>query len=167
MESKKLNTHRNLLLLSLDTTLLVSFWLVNQVKQTGIVFHEWFGVALGLILLFHLGLHWKWVVNMFRRFFTVHNLIQHVKLILDITALVSFFTIIITGILMSKSFLPTLGLTSMHSFTLKMLHVTSTRITIYLVAAHLLLNLKWIFKVISRFISKPGKPAGHEMLQLQ
>lgn len=165
MASKKLKMNRNILLLTLDAILLGGFWLVNQVKLTGIAFHEWFGIALGLILLVHLGMHWKWVVNMVKNFFRMNNLMQPIKLILDIAGFAAFFTIIISGILMSRSVLPTLGLASMHSHTLKLLHVTATRVSIYIVGAHLLLNLKTIYKMVGRLFHQARKPAEREILQ--
>ena len=164
---KQLKKNRNIYQLLLDIFLLAGFVLVNKVKLTGIAFHEWFGVALGLALLLHLSLHWRWVVNMVKKFFKVKNLLQYTKFVVDAAILVGFLTIIITGILMSRSFLPAFGLTGMHSFTLKMLHVTGTQVTIYLVGAHLLLNLKWIYKVISRPFNKKRKqePVGKSILQ--
>ena len=66
-----------------------------------------------------------------------------------------FFTIIVTGILMSRSFLPAFGLTGLHSFTLKILHVQATQITIYRIIAHLLLNLRWMLALLKRLFKKP------------
>lgn len=165
MPVKNFKSRRNLFLLMLDVFLLASFILVNRVKETGIAFHEWFGVFLGLVLLFHLTLHWNWVTGMIKQFFKIKKPLQYVKFAVDALILIGFFTIIISGILMSRSLLPALGLTGLHSFTLKILHVTATRATIYLTAAHMLLNLKWILKVIGRLFTKPAKPAGRGLLQ--
>jgi hypothetical protein len=165
MKSKNNRNHKNLFLLLLDTFLLAGFWLLNQFRLTGIVIHEWFGVAFGLILLLHLALHWRWVLNMFRKFFRVNNIVQYVKLILDIAGLNAFFTVIVSGILMSRSFLPALGLTGMHSRSLKMLHVTATNATIAMVVLHLLLNVKWIVKTIGRKFVRSDKPVSDKLPQ--
>jgi hypothetical protein len=54
----------------LDVTILVSFSLAYSFGFTGDAVHEWLGLALGLVLLVHLTLHWDWVVRTTRRLFT-------------------------------------------------------------------------------------------------
>jgi hypothetical protein len=165
MQADIVKPKRNILFLLLDIFLLAGFVAVNQVHQTGIVFHEWFGVFLGLTLLLHLVLHWRWILNVVKKFFRIKNLSQQLKLVVDALILVGFATIMITGILMSKSFLPAFGITGVHSFTLKMLHKTSTSLTIYLVGAHLLLNAKWILKTIAGLFNRSVKPSEKKMVQ--
>jgi hypothetical protein len=165
MESKKIISNKNILLLAVDALLLGGFWLVNQVKLTGIAFHEWFGLALGLILILHLVMHWRWLLNMVKNFFKTTNLVQQLKLVLDIVGFAAFFTIIISGILMSKSVLPTFGLSGLHSHSLKIIHVTATNLTIYMIAGHLLLNVKTIFKILKSLLPKSRKPVVREALQ--
>jgi hypothetical protein len=163
MKTRKMLNHRNLFLLLLDSILLASFWLLNQLHLTGIVIHEWFGVAFGLLLLLHLGMHWKWVSGMIRKFFRVKDPVQNIKLILDAAGLIAFFTIIISGILMSRSFLPALGLSGIHSRSLKMIHVAATNTTIAVVALHLLLNVKWIVRTIGNLFTRRQKASAQEL----
>ena len=166
METKK-NSKKTLLLLLVDAVLLGGFWLVNQVRLTGIALHEWFGIALGLILILHLAMHWHWVVNIIKKFFKLSGLVPHLKLVLDIVGFVAFFTIIISGILMSRAVLPTLGLTGLHSHSLKMIHVIATNLTIYMIAGHLLLNVGTIFKMLKCLLPKRRKLATSEALQAE
>ena len=165
MESKRKNSKKILRLLLVDAVLLGGFWLVNQVRLTGIAFHEWFGIALGLILILHLVMHWRWVVNIVKKFFKRNGLVQHLKLVLDIFGFAAFFTIIISGMLISRSVLPTLGLTGLHSRSLKMIHVVATNLTIAMIAAHLLLNVGTVFKMLKRVLPKERKPIVREALQ--
>jgi hypothetical protein len=165
METRKIINKKNQLLLLLDAFLLVSFWLLNQVHLTGIVIHEWFGVALGLVLLLHVGLHWRWIVSVFRKFFHVKNWLQAVKLVLDCVGFIAFFTIIISGILMSRSFLPALGLSGTHSRSLKMLHMAATNATIAMLALHLLLNVKWVLRTIGSLFTHREKPVAARLIQ--
>jgi cytochrome b subunit of formate dehydrogenase len=102
---------------------------------------------------------------MLKKFFCVKNLVQYAKFVVDILILAGFITIIITGILMSRSFLPAFGLTGTHSFTLKMLHVSGTHITIYLIAAHLLLNVKWLVNVFRCLFPKRVNKSCKEIMQ--
>ncbi len=165
MDTGRKIIRKNQWLLLLDAFLLGGFWLLNQVHLTGIVIHEWFGVALGMTLLLHVGLHWRWIVNVFRKFFHVKNWLQAVKLVLDCVGLVAFFTIIISGILMSRSFLPALGLSGMHSRSLKMLHVAATNATIAMLVLHLLLNVKWIFRTLGSLFTRRVRPAAARLIQ--
>ena len=165
MESKRKNSKKIFRLLLVDAVLLGGFWLVNQVRLTGIAFHEWFGIALGLILILHLVMHWRWVVNIVKKFFKRNGLMQHLKLVLDIFGFAAFFTIIISGMLISRSVLPTLGLTGLHSRSLKMIHVIATNLTIAMIAAHLLLNVGTVFKMLKRVLPKERKPIVREALQ--
>jgi len=157
--------NRNLWLLLVDAVLLGGFWLVNQVHLTGIAFHEWFGIAMGLILILHLVMHWRWVVNIVKNFFKRSGLVQHLKLVLDVVGFAAFFTIIVSGVLMSRSVLPTLGLSGLHSQSLKMIHVTATNLTIAMIAGHLLLNAGTIFKMMRCMLPKSRKVIATEALQ--
>ncbi len=163
--NKKLKIRKNAFLLILDVFLGAGFVVVNFVQETGIAFHEWFGVFLGLFMLLHIGLHWKWITNMVKKFFKVKNIKQHIKFVVDVLAFTAFFTIIITGILMSRSFLSAFGLAGLHSFTLKMLHAMSTQAAIILIVAHLLLNLKWILTVVKRLFVRKQKEPGKRLLR--
>lgn len=150
MKSNKSVSRKNLFLLLLDGCLLAGFWLLNQVRLTGIVFHEWAGVALAFVLLLHVGMHWQWIAAIFRKFLRVRNAVQYFKLALDIFGFITFFAVIISGILMSKSFLPALGLSGVHSRNLKMIHLMATNATIAMLVLHLLVNLKGIIRMMTR-----------------
>lgn len=165
MKSNQNVSRKNLFLLLLDGCLLAGFWLLNQVRLTGIVIHEWAGVALAFVLLLHVGMHWRWISNMLRKFLRVRNAVQYFKLALDIFGFIAFFAIIISGILMSRSFLPALGLSGVHSRSLKMIHVLATNATIAMLALHLLVNLKGIIRMMtrSRRIQERKKSASDEL----
>ena len=46
-----------------DAVLLLGYTLAYSYGFTGIGIHEWLGLGLGLALLFHLTLHWDWVIR--------------------------------------------------------------------------------------------------------
>lgn len=165
MRILKNERYKNLSFLLLDAFLLVGFWLLNQPRLTGIVIHEWFGILFFLFLLWHAGLHWRWVVNIFRKFFKVRSLKQYARLVVDILGLIAFLAIMISGILISKSFLPTLGLSAMRSHSLKLLHAMATNAAVAMLALHLLLNVKWIIKTIAGLFTRRRYPAGSKLPQ--
>ena len=61
------STVRNLLV---DAAIFGGFLLATDPHATGQAIHEWLGIAFGATIIVHLLLHWKWIVNVVRRFFT-------------------------------------------------------------------------------------------------
>jgi len=167
MDSKNIKSRKTILLLLVDAVLLGGFWLVNQVKLTGIAFHECFGLAMGLILVLHLAEHWRWVVKVVKKFFHRSGNMQRLRLVLDIVGFAAFVTIIVSGMLMSRSVLPALGLTGLHSRSLNMIHVIATNVTTAMIAGHLLLNVGTVFKMVKSMLPKGRKPVAREALQAE
>ncbi|HEY2639883.1 MAG TPA: hypothetical protein VGI66_08360 [Streptosporangiaceae bacterium] len=46
-----------------DAAILVGYTVAYSYGFTGVVIHEWLGIALGVALLLHITLHWDWVVR--------------------------------------------------------------------------------------------------------
>ncbi|MDK2982212.1 MAG: hypothetical protein PWQ55_2559 [Chloroflexota bacterium] len=151
-------------LLLVDALLLGGFWLANQVRLTGMAFHEWFGLALGLVLALHLGMHWRWVVNTLRNFFRRSGWTARLKLVLDMVGLAAFAAILVSGMLMSRSVLPALGLHGLHSHALKAIHVSATNLTLAMIAGHLLLNIGTLFKLLRCLLPGQRKALRREAL---
>ena len=53
-----------------DAVLFTGFLLAFFLDWTGLLWHEWLGVAVGLIAFYHLLVHWKWVNTITKRFFS-------------------------------------------------------------------------------------------------
>jgi hypothetical protein len=51
----------------LDVLLVVAFVVLQVPRASGLPGHEWGGVAFGGIVLVHLLLNWRWIVNTVRR----------------------------------------------------------------------------------------------------
>lgn len=50
-----------------DIILFIAFIFSMNYGFTGIVIHEWLGIAFGISLIYHLLLHWKWIVAMSKK----------------------------------------------------------------------------------------------------
>ncbi len=167
MRSNNEKKNKALGLLLVDAVLVDGFWLANQVRLTGMAFHEWFGLALGLILILHLVMHWRWVVNTLRNFFRRIGRAARLKLVLDGIGLAAFATILVSGVLMSRSLLPALGLHGLHSHSLKAIHVSATNLTLAMIAGHLLLNIGTLFKMMKCLLPGQHKALRREALQTE
>ncbi|HEX5424837.1 MAG TPA: hypothetical protein VFW94_14915, partial [Candidatus Acidoferrales bacterium] len=55
----------------LDAALLISVCVLQTVRFTGLVIHEWLGLAVVGMVLAHLLFSWSWIVTQSRRFFGV------------------------------------------------------------------------------------------------
>ena len=155
MQRLKLSsTVRNLLV---DTTIFGGFLLATDPHATGQTIHEWLGIAFGAAVIVHLLLHWKWIINVVRRFFS--KLPGQVRLnsVLNSLLFVAMTLIIFSGIMISKVVLSTFGLTGQHDGIWRVVHTTATNVALIIVALHVALHWKWIVGTLKRTIWQPMK----------
>ena len=140
-----------------DIIIFVVFLVVYEVKATGETIHEWLEIVIGLILIIHIVLHWKWIVITTKQFLT--NLKTETKLnyMVDILIFIGFTTIIFTGIMMSKNFLPTFGIRINENHFWRQMHSFSVDLTLFLTAFHFALHWEWIVNNCKRYIISPLK----------
>ncbi len=105
------STVRNLLV---DGTIFAGFLLATDPHATGQTIHEWLGIAFGAGIITHLLLHWKWIVNVVRRFFSKLPGQVRINSLLNSLLFVAVTLIIFSGIMISKVVLSTFGLSGSH-----------------------------------------------------
>jgi hypothetical protein len=143
--------------LFVDIAILAGFLVAYEPSLTGIPIHEWFALAFSSVLIVHLLLHWDWVVQVTRKFF--RNIFQSSRLnyILNLALLVDFVTIMLSGVMISKSVLATFGLQSASDPAWRFLHSSSTDISLLLIGLHIALHWKWILSTTKRYLLTPFK----------
>ena len=139
----------------IDTAVFFGFLLVNEPKITNQTIHEWLGLAVFITLLVHLILHWKWVVKKVTTFFKKMPLQDRINFIVDFIFFIAIITVTLTGVLMSKSALPALGISVGNGGTWKQLHSVSADASLYALALHFALHWPWITATFKRFIIQP------------
>jgi len=144
---------RNLLI---DVIIFVLFLTVYEVKATGETIHEWLGIVIGAIIIIHIILHWKWLVQKTKQFIEIRTSIK-IRYIIDILIFIGFTTVSFTGIMMSKSVLPSFGIELPKSHFWREIHSLSVDLTLFLTAIHFALNWKWIVKNFGQCIIQPIK----------
>lgn len=149
--------HKTKTNLVVDIIIFVVFLIVYEVKATGKTIHEWIGIAIGLIFIVHIILHWKWLVSSTKQFLTRLKTESRLNYILDIIIYVGFTTIIYSGIMISESFLPTFGIKLIQNHYWKEIHFVSVDITLFFTAIHFALHWKWIVNNFKRYIITPLK----------
>ncbi|GAA5534192.1 DUF4405 domain-containing protein [Deinococcus aluminii] len=139
--------------LVLDTCTFTAFILAMQPHGTGIPIHEWGSVALAFALIAHLVLHWEWITGVTRKLLgklpgeTRFNALLNLLFYIDMTL------IILSGLLISRSVLPALGLhVDEHAGPWRRLHTLSADAGIIILALHVAVHRKWIVNAFRRYV---------------
>ncbi len=128
----------------LDVFLFFAFIIDMNTRFTGIPVHEWLGVGIGIALIYHMMLHWSWIVAVTKKLFSKISFIQRLRYIVDLALFITMVIVIVTGLWISHSFMQTLGLPTSDNHFFDELHHSSAEFVVLLVALHLALDWKWI-----------------------
>ncbi len=141
----------------IDVILAVGFVVAYNARFTGLVVHEWLGVAFGVLLIVHILLHGEWVGRVTTRVFSKDLTIrERLRWLVDLLMFITMTTAVATGIMISEVVLEQLGWEWLgdRNRTWRLLHARSSLWTIYLVALHLALNWNWIRTVTKRLVRR-------------
>jgi hypothetical protein len=152
---KQAATSKAKLNLLLDIALLLMLLIVYEVRATGEAIHEWIGVAMTAVLLVHIILHWDWVMTMVRRF--VRKLAAEARLrsVLNVAIFIAFTAVMFSGLLISETVMPFIGLHLEGSGFWHWLHGLAADAIVWLIALHIGLNWRWIVKTTQRYLITP------------
>lgn len=138
----------------LDIGLFASFFIVNMPQFTGIAIHEWLSFAFMPVILLHVVLNWKWIVNATTRFIKCLKGEVRFNYILDIALFILMVMVIFSGILISKEALPFLGFTIVINTFWVSLHSMSANLLMITMGIHLAMHWKWIVSTTNRYLFK-------------
>jgi cytochrome b561 len=143
----------------LDVTLLVSICALQTVRFTGLVLHEWLGLAMVGMVLAHLLLAWSWIASQSRRLFTLQSIRARINYLLNLSLFAAVTAVIFSGILISQKAIPTLtGSKAAPDMDWRWdtLHNQFSAIVVMLVGFHLAINWEWALaagqKIFRRFL---------------
>jgi hypothetical protein len=146
------STIRNLIV---DAAIFVGFLLAADPRATGLTIHEWLGLAFGVGIITHLLLHWKWIVNVVRRFFSKLPGQVRINALLNSLLFIAMTLIIFSGLMISRVVLSTFGLSGSHDGIWRWLHSSATDAALIIVGLHVALHWKWIVATIKRYVWQP------------
>jgi hypothetical protein len=141
----------------LDLFLFVSFLIFMQPALTGITVHEWFATATLLTFLLHVLSQWDWIIAVGRRFFQKFFHQSRLNFILDVLLFISMTTLMLSGLLISRSLLPALGFPVAPNFFWRRIHNVSANLTLLVVAIHVGLHWDWIMNTAKRLLKQVGR----------
>jgi hypothetical protein len=93
----------------LDVALLVSVCALEAVPFTGLVLHEWLGLALAGMIFAHLLFSWAWIASTGRRLFVGKSARARVNYLLNMSLFAIMTALIFSGILISQKAIPVLA----------------------------------------------------------
>ncbi|KAF0109024.1 MAG: hypothetical protein FD146_68 [Anaerolineaceae bacterium] len=139
----------------LDVLLFTGFFVSFILQLTGLSLHQWIGVFGGLLAVYHLVLHWDWVTAVTMRFFGKTSGQARTYYLLDVSIMLGFYLILVTGLVISTWLdLPLTNYVSVKDF-----HVTISLVTLGLVALKIGLHGRWIVRVARQFGFRPAAAA--------
>lgn len=138
--------------LVIDCVLLVSFILVNMPQATGLAFHEWASFLFVVPLSIHLILNWAWIVKVSKRLFTKLPTDVRLNHFWDLLIYVLMVIVMFTGVIVSESALPSLGIHFAIDPFWQSMHDITANLLIIFIGVHLALHWKWIVSAFNRYV---------------
>lgn len=143
----------------LDATLLLSICTLQTLHFSGLVLHEWLGLALVPLIFLHLLLAWPWIAAESRRFFTSQPTRSRINYLLNLSLFAAVTAATYSGILISQKAIPSLTGSKpapYMNWTWDRLHTYFGDLTLVIVGLHLAVNWEWTVaaarKIFYRFI---------------
>jgi hypothetical protein len=146
----------------LDAALLASVCVLQTVSFTGLILHEWLGLAIVAMVFAHLLFSWSWIASQSRRVFSSRSIRVRVNYVLNLSLFACVTAVIFSGVLISQKAVPTLtganGVPEM-DWRWDTLHNQFSNYLIILAAFHLALNWDWLVAAAERVFSRVRKGA--------
>jgi hypothetical protein len=140
------NSHkRNITSALIDTVMFGMFIVTTAPQFTGIGIHEWLSIVLAGVTIVHLVRNWTWLVATTAKLVqpgtTVHN---KTSIVLNIVLFVLFALLVYSGIAISESIMPWLGIEWLANQNWLRLHNLFSTLTVITMSAHVALHWNWI-----------------------
>jgi Domain of unknown function (DUF4405) len=145
-ESRK----RTLTTFFIDVVVFVLFVGAAEPRPTGILWHEWLGIAFGVVAVVHIVRSWDWIVSTLSRIFAKQPTSIRFSLFLNILLFVAMTIAVVSGVGISREVLPNYGLEWLTNRVWRGVHGLSADLSVILVGVHIALHWKWILNVMRR-----------------
>jgi hypothetical protein len=113
---------------------------------TGVILHEWLGMIAGAIAIYHLAMHWKWVVAAIRQFFRRASGKTRLYSLVDAGLLLGLLACVVTGLAISTW----LNLASIDYEAWRTAHLVVSIATALVTLMKVGLHWSWILKALSK-----------------
>ncbi len=153
-------TNENKIHFAVDIMIGLAVLALLSFTLTGLTIHEWLGLGFTVVIFVHLLLNWRWIITTTRRFFAKLTGIVRFKSLVDATLFATMTIVIFSGLMISESALPFLGLKLGQNPVLRGVHSATANITLVLIGLHLASNWKWLITAVRQYVlrSRTGQP---------
>ena len=132
----------------LDGALLVSVCVLQTVRFTGLVIHEWLGLAMVAMVLAHLLFSWNWIATQSRRLLVERSARARVNYVMNLVLFGLVTASLFSGILISQKAIPSLTGTRISPDDLDLrwaeLHKMFSSLVLIFSGFHLAINWDWL-----------------------
>jgi hypothetical protein len=133
----------------IDLALFTAFIAAFFLDLTGLGLHQWLGIGVLAISLYHLITHWKWVKSVTSKFFSQSGQQSKFYYLIDAAILLGMLTIIGTGVVISSW----LNLTMIDYPVWRTIHIVASAATLVLTVAKIGLHWRWIVATARKALS--------------
>ena len=139
---------KNLLKWLLNFTLCGLFLTTFFLDLTGVNWHQWLGLMVGILALFHLLNHWQWVKAVSQKFFHSTSSVVRINYLLDVGLAVGMGILVLSGLAISTWF----GVNGNRFVVLSSIHKLTSVVTLGLLILKLVLHWKSITKAVRQLL---------------
>ena len=119
-------------------------------RSSGIPVHEWLTVAIAGVIVVHLLLNWSWIVDVTKHLFIKSTNGSRLNYVLNWLLFIDGVLIMLSGIMISQSVMPSFGVTVPEGFAWRGLHDSSANLFLIILGIHLALHWNWIIVTTKR-----------------
>jgi hypothetical protein len=130
--------------------MLIGLCAAESVRIAGIGFHEWLGISLIAVFIAHVLLAWSWVEFHTKQYFVQRVTRDRTSYLLNLGLFAVMVITIFSGIMISESAIPYLGLSVKGGLAWRNMHSLGANLVIVLVGLHVALNWDWILKAVRK-----------------
>ena len=146
-----------------STAVSVAFSASMLPAATGLLAHEWLGLALVVLAIAHVVLGWETGMRIARAAVKPHSGGAHMLLVLDFATLVTIVVCACSGLAVSGTVRPALGMVQTNGFFFwDPLHAASAKVLFILVVVHIAVRLRCVAIRFSRKRFTRRKESSHD-----
>jgi len=153
MKQTSAQPSRNTTNLIVDSVIFLAFLVAMAPRFSGMLIHEWLGMAFGAAIITHILLHWQWVVEVTKRFIRTAQWSARINYILNVLLFIDITLVIFSGVLISQEALPQLGIQLAAGGIWRGLHTTTANLFLPLIGLHIALHWLWVVNMVKRLFS--------------
>jgi hypothetical protein len=125
----------------IDATALIFYLLAANPTLTGLAVHEWMSLGIIIVFLVHCIANFDWIIDTIKK----HKAnASTANLVLDVTILVVFMVVTVSGLMVSRHVLPLLGFVAPGYFFWSPLHSIAAKVMLALLLVHVVVHFKWV-----------------------